>query len=524
MAVITALGGLGLFLLAMIWLTSGLRELSGNTFRQFLLRFTATPLSGVATGAVSTALLQSSSATTVMAVGFVGANLMTFPQALGVIFGANLGTTLTGWIVATLGFKLSLGELVFPIFFISALMRLFGSSSIKSLGQVFAGFALLFLGIEFLKAGMAGLQGQITPEYFPGDDWWGRLQMAGLGMVLTVVTQSSSAGVAIAMTALVGDAINLQQAAAMVIGMDIGTTVTAALATLNGSTAARRTGWSHVIYNLCTGVMAFILLDGLLGLGALWFEDPAIALVAFHSGFNLLGVLLVIPFAKPFARLVVRLVPARATALTRSLIDDALQSPITAFKAIKETVECITEAELTYLIGRLSRPDASRVDEGSLQQLATALAELRQFVEQTDAEDPELAEAIAHNIHITDHLGRLYLRLTEQDRLACLHRDLQLRDFAMELRGLLIAWHDRSMAVSDLDAALQALQDKITGYSHDYRDTIIQHAATGALEDEEARYRLDASRWLVRVSDHLWRMHQHFVAMDRLQSLAGKHR
>lgn len=519
MAVVTVLGGLGLFLLAMLWLTSGLRELSGNTFRHVLLRFTRTPISGVVTGALSTAVLQSSSATTVMAVGFVGANLMTFPQALGVIFGANLGTTLTGWIVATFGFKLSLSEAVLPIFFVSAAMRLFGSPSVRAIGQVLAGFALLFLGIEYLKDGMSGLEGQITPQHFPDDHWLGRLQMVGLGIVLTLVTQSSSAGVAIAMTALVGEAINLQQALAMVIGMDIGTTVTAALATLNGSTAARRTGWSHVIYNLCTGLMAFALLDVFLALGVLWRLDPATTLAAFHSGFNLLGVILIIPFAHPFARLVVRLVPARRNVMTRALTERASESPVTAVEAIKTTVDRLTGAEIGYLIDRLGREHPSREDQKALQHIAMALPELRQFIELTDADsDATFAtDALAHTIHLTDHLGRLYLRMTEQARLACLHRDASLNTLAMELRQVLIDWQATPTALSRIEEPLDRLQETVATYSHQYRDTIIQHAARGALDDEEVQQRLDASRWLVRVSDHLWRIHQHHQALVRLE-------
>jgi phosphate:Na+ symporter len=519
MAFVTALGGLGLFLLAMIWLTSGLRELSGNTFRRFLLQFTRTPISGVMTGAVSTALLQSSSATTVMAVGFVGANLMTFPQALGVIFGANLGTTLTGWIVATFGFKLSLGELVLPIFFISAVMRLFGNASIQALGQALAGFALLFLGIEFLKDGMSGLQGVITPAQFPDDGLFGRLQLVGLGIVLTLVTQSSSAGVAIAMTALVGEAINLQQAAAMVIGMDIGTTVTAAMATLNASTAARRTGWSHVIYNVCTGMMAFVLLDAFLTASAVWIADPAITLAAFHTAFNFLGVLLIIPFAKPFSGLVMRLVPARASAITRSLTEIASESPVDAFRAVRATVERLTSAELGYLIDRLDREHPSRDDERKLQQIATALPELRLFLEHTDSDsdDARTAEAIAHALHLTDHLGRLYLRLTEQERVSCLYRDSALNTLASDFRAVLRAWYESGSVSPDIEQQLQTAQVTIATYSHEYRDTIIQHAATGSLDDEEARYRLDASRWLLRVSDHLLRIHLHHKAIDRLE-------
>jgi phosphate:Na+ symporter len=290
-----ALGGLGLFLLGMIVMTEGLRSLAGNAMRAALMRFTQTPLSGAITGAVATALLQSSSATTVATVGFVSAGLLPFPHALGVIFGANLGTTITGWLVAIVGFKLQLDTVVLPLIFIGASLKLLAGEKYSKTGVAIAGFGLIFVGISTLQTAMGGFQGVLTPASLPGDAWLGRLQLVGIGIGVTLVTQSSSAGVATTLAALYAGAINFPQAAALVIGMDVGTTVTAVMATLGGSIAARRTGFSHVVYNLVTGAIALGLITPYL---ALWerlapgqlVQNAEIGLVAFHSCFNLVGV------------------------------------------------------------------------------------------------------------------------------------------------------------------------------------------------------------------------------------------
>lgn len=228
--------------------------------RVILGSFTSTPVTGALTGAATTAVVQSSSATTVAAVGFVASGLLTFPQALGIIFGANLGTTLTGWLVAILGFKLDLGQIALPFVFLGAAMKLAFSGRVALVGQAIAGFYLIFIGIEHMKDGLDAFSGIVTPTDFPPDTILGRLQLILIGILITLVTQSSSAGVATALAALGAGAINFPQAAALVIGMDVGTTFTAVLATLGGGTMARRTGYAHVIYNVLTGFMAFLLL------------------------------------------------------------------------------------------------------------------------------------------------------------------------------------------------------------------------------------------------------------------------
>ena len=239
---LSALGGVGLFLIGMLLLTDGLKALAGGRMRDLLAGFTSTPLSGVATGAVTTAVIQSSSATTVAAVGFVASGLLTFPQAIGIIFGANIGTTATGWLVAILGFKLDLGQVALPFVFLAAFLRIAFRGRVALAGQALAGFCLIFVGIEYMKDGLDAFEGIVTPTDFPSDTTLGRLELVAIGALITVVTQSSSAGVAAALAALGAGAINFPQAATLVIGMNVGTTFTAVLATVGGGTMARCTG------------------------------------------------------------------------------------------------------------------------------------------------------------------------------------------------------------------------------------------------------------------------------------------
>ena len=387
-----ALGGLGLFLLGMVLLTDNLKALALERLRNSLMRYTRTPLSGALIGASVTAIVQSSSATTVAAVGFVGAGLMRFSNALGIIFGANLGTTLKGWVVALIGFKLQLGMLALPLIFIGALMRLVGRERTGLAGLALAGFALIFVGIDQLQLGMAALKPLFSFDNLPADSLGGRLQLLALGVLFTLVTQSSSAGVATALTALFTGMIGFEQAAALVIGMDVGTTVTAFMATLGGSVGARRTGYSHVIYNLLTGLMALLLISPFIWLSELWQADfvrqqPELALVAFHTGFNLLGVLLILPFSRPFARLVEALVPEHSPGYTSNLEPVLLKQPKLALDALQFSINRQLQALAQHLC-RLLGDNTPRADLAALQQ---ALDETHHYLDRlhlTEAAQP----------------------------------------------------------------------------------------------------------------------------------------
>ncbi|WP_245596844.1 Na/Pi cotransporter family protein [Leisingera aquimarina] len=514
--VLPTLGGIGLFLIGMLLLTGGLRTLAGARLRSILGRFTSTPATGAATGAVTTAAIQSSSATTVAAVGFVASGLLTFPQALGIIFGANIGTTMTGWLVAILGFKLDLGQAMLPVILVGALLALSGRRKISYLGQALAGFSLIFIGIEQMKSGLETFQGIVTPADFPSDSFTGRLKLVAVGVLITLVTQSSSAGVATALAALSAGAVNFQQAAALVIGMDVGTTFTAVLATLGGGTMARRTGVAHVIYNLMTGVLAFFLLGPFAAAVSYLAGSQAslTALVAFHSVFNLLGVIFILPFARPFARLIEFLIPDRGAALTQSLDHLILRDPAAATTAAKVAVDRLTTAAIHHLRSITGAPGKGR-SSYEWDQLTSALAETRTYLDKIKLSgnaSMEFAE-IKGMYHILDHLDRLLYRCTQTDRISELPNDMRLR----RLTGVLtLATANAGHAGSpdECEQLLNRVRRIMRQQRESQRDRLISEAADGTLPDETAWLRLDAVRWLHRVAYHLWRIRLHLNLLE----------
>ena len=280
--ILSLLGGVGLFLFGMQSMTGALREIASRQMRAILARFTTSPLTGALSGAATTAVIQSSSATMVTVIGFVGAGLLSFPQAIGVIYGANIGTTITGWIVALLGLKLSLGTIALPGLLVGALTATMARGRLARLGALLAGFSLIFIGLDMMKDATAGFESWLSPEILPPDSWAGRALLLLIGAGVTVVIQSSSAGVATTLVLLSSGAITLGQGAALVIGMDVGTTFTAILATVGGSRDMRRTAIAHTAYNIVTGAVAFAMLGLVVPLLSRAFapDDPA-ALVTF---------------------------------------------------------------------------------------------------------------------------------------------------------------------------------------------------------------------------------------------------
>ena len=516
--ILEALGGLGLFLLGMAMMTDGLRQLAGRSMRRFLRRFTATPISGAATGAVTTALIQSSSATTVMAVGFVGAGVLTFTQALGVIFGANIGTTVTGWLVAVLGFKLDFGQTVLPLVFVAALLHLLARGPVAVLGMAIAGFSLIFIGIEALKDGLAAFEGLVTPDFFPSDTIFGRLKLVGIGIAMTLVTQSSSAGVATALAALGAGAINFPQAAALVIGMDIGTTATALVATVGGTTMTRRTGYAHVIYNALTGAMAFTLLPVVGWLfEAREAADAQFSLIAFHTGFNALGVILVLPFTRQFARLVEWLVPERGDVLTQRLDDALLADPAIAEAAARATVIGLADTLRAQFVTRLGA--RSHLPAALYTSLATAIDETRDFIDRIPPRGTRAADRgdVDSMFHILDHCGRLLYRLRQSARIEALERDRRLR----RLRDASLASTKRTQDMDDIQEAIRTinrLRRWLRRQRHVFRNRVIEDAEMREIDSEELGLRLDAVRWLHRTVYHLWRISLHIARMQSARS------
>ncbi|WP_105215399.1 Na/Pi cotransporter family protein [Pseudoalteromonas sp. T1lg22] len=410
-----ALGGLGLFLLGMTIMTDALYQLAGQRIRNALMSLTRSPVSGACTGACSTAILQSSSATTVAAVGFVSAGLLTFKESLGIIFGANVGTTITGWLVVLIGFKLQLTSLILPLLLFAMVAKLFLKGKRASLAMAVAGFSVIFVGIGMMQSGLSGFEQVLTPETFGPDTWLGRIQLLLLGVAITLVTQSSSAGVAASLTALYAGSINFHQAAALIIGMDLGTTVTALVATLGGSVASRRTGLSHVIYNVLTAMMALLLITPFVHLWQWLFTQSIetqaqLALVAFHTLFNVLGLFLVLPFTNQFEHLMRMLVPQRGQSYTEALDNTLLRDVDLALKTVHASVYWQFHDLLCYLRTRLKPGDF--VNAPPFPELQSALDETHVYVDliHLQQKDKPSWSQLLELIHILDHMQRLHER------------------------------------------------------------------------------------------------------------------
>jgi phosphate:Na+ symporter len=338
-------GGLGLFLLGMGMMTDGLKQAAGQALHNILASATRTRWHALGSGALVTTMVQSSSAVTVATIGFINAGLLGLAPALWVLFGANIGSTMTGWLVALVGLKFKIEAFALPLVGMGMLMRLTGASQRRgAIGTAVAGFGLLFLGIGLLQESFNGIAGQIAlPQ---GDDALTVLAQVVIGMLMTVLMQSSAASMAIALTAAQGGLLDAQGAAAVVIGANIGTTVTALLAAIGATPNARRAAAAHVIFNLITASVALALLPWLIGALASAREalglsaDPAAMLALFHTTFNVLGVALMWPLADGLTRWLLQRFRAREEdeAQPRYLDDNVLAVPALALDALEREV------------------------------------------------------------------------------------------------------------------------------------------------------------------------------------------
>ena len=268
--IFTLLGALGMFLIGMNMMSSGLQKAAGERLRGFLSAMTSNPFKGVLTGLGITSVIQSSSATTVMVVSFVNAGLLTLTQAIGVIMGANIGTTVTAWLVAWLGFKADISILAVPMMLFGFLFSNSKKDQRKNIGELIIGFSLRFLGLSFMKESVPDLRQ--TPEVLQFVTTWSSYGFGSVllflvfGTVLTLVLQSSSATMAITLIMLSMGWIPFNMACAMVLGENIGTTITANIAASIGNTQAKRAAMSHTIFNVTGVVWALILFNPFLKL------------------------------------------------------------------------------------------------------------------------------------------------------------------------------------------------------------------------------------------------------------------
>lgn len=357
--ILQLIGSLGLFLFGMKVMSDALLKLAGNRMRSILATMTSNRVFGIFTGFLITSIIQSSSATTLMVVSFSNAGLLTLVESISVIMGANIGTTITAWLITILGFKVSMSAIALPLVGLGFGMTFVKRSRVKNWGNFIIGFAVLFIGLQFLKEAMPDIDNnpgllEFLSKY-TDSGYLSILLFLLIGTVLTVVIQSSSATMALTLIMTAQGWIPFELAAAMVLGENIGTTITANLAALVGNFQAKRTARAHLIFNILGVLWMLILfypflkmvswLTQYLGSNNPYVDAAAIpvAISLFHTTFNISNTFLLVWFIKPISKLVERLVPQRKTdekaiEEPKFITKEVLKYPETAINAlIKES-------------------------------------------------------------------------------------------------------------------------------------------------------------------------------------------
>jgi len=347
MIFLNAAGGLGLFMLAMHMMTSGLKAFAGAELKNILHTWTKTPTRGILSGILLAGIVQSSSAVTVATLGFVNAGVLSIAQSLGVVFGVNIGTTITGWLVSLIGFGFKIEALAMPLIAVGVGLRFLAPyAKYRAFGEALAGFGLFFLGLTLLKDSFSDVANAYGTALLTRESS-NLFVLMLIGFTATLLTQSSSASIALIMLAASQSVMGLHAAAAAIIGANVGTTTTALFASLGATANARRLAVGHVLFNVGTGVVAFIILAPLTAatiqlVDFLGLEyNPVVKLAVFHTIFNVLGVALFLPFLGQFARFLERLFHTTEEDLSRPKYIDktTLNTPTVAVSALWQELQ-----------------------------------------------------------------------------------------------------------------------------------------------------------------------------------------
>jgi phosphate:Na+ symporter len=563
---ISILGGVGLFLLGMTVMTGGLKALAGSALRTVLSKAAATPLRGLFWGAVVTLLVQSSSATTMTTIGLVSAGLLTFPQGLGLVFGANVGTTGTAWLVALIGVRVSLTAAALPMIFIGALIKLLSRGRISGAGAALAGFGLVLFGLSTLQQGMGGLAERLHPSDLPavlpgpGTGWWlalyGVLALVAFGFIMTAVMQSSTAAIAITLSANYAGAVGLDQACALIIGQNIGTATSSAMAAIGASSTAKKLALGYILFKLIAAVIALVLFPVVtpLLIRASSTIDGVTLLAGYHTAYNVIGVLVLLPALDRFTQFVERILPERRSPLTHCLDPMVLATPMATVEAVRRTVARALEAVCrSVTTGLVAADDGGSVRQGqeavSVAQAADALRQAQQFMSDVSG-PPESAEEkrrLTSTLHALDHASRLAemargeidfttasggpddVRAAElcADAMQCAAwvagevaalpgtrqhvASIGSRREMIESRGADAALDACAMSIEEALTQINLHANELGELRRTHRSTTLSAVANGVLSANEATVCVDRLRWLEALAHHAWRSAVHLV-------------
>ena len=544
---ITLLGALGLFIYGMKVMSEGIQKVAGSKMRQILSAMTSNRFKGILTGFILTGLVQSSSATTVMVVSFVNAGLLSLIQSIGVIMGANIGTTITAWLISIIGFKVKLSTMALPIIAFGFPMLFAKSSKLKAWGEVLVGFAILFIGLGELKSAVPDLSS--NPEIlefissFTDLGYGAYIIFVLIGTLITIIVQSSSAAMALTLVMANNGWIPFELAAAMVLGENIGTTITANLAAAIGNVAAKRAARAHFIFNVfgvlwMLAVIPFYLkgIDMyMLSIRGISPSDTAhpeaipIALSLFHTSFNILNTLLLVGFAPRIAAIVTRLVPGKGEEEhhLEFIGTEIIRTPDISILEAKREISKM--AKITRKMSRLSNEILDKKKSKKIRNYIDGIANFEQITDQMQIEIATYLSKVAEGnlsygssnkirglISVNNDLeriGDLYYQISltiqrknedeiefteyQSEQLTGMF-DLLEQGFDIMLNNLKVDYK-----LMSLDAALQK-EKEIDTLRNDLRRSHLKNIEKGNYDFHSGHIYSDTFLTLERIGDHIY--------------------
>ena len=370
--------GVALFLFGMLCMEQGFKAYSGGALQRLLSATTDRLWMCLTFGIVSTSLMQSSSLVSVITISFLSAELIGLRQGLGIVFGANLGTTSGAWIVAGFGLKVNLSSYALPMLVFGVLMLMQVAKKLKGLGWILVGISFLFLGIHYMKDGFSLFSGQLDLAQFAMGGISGLLVFTLVGIVATVIMQSSHATLTLIITALAANQISYENALALAIGANVGTTITAIIGAIGANVAGKRLAAAHLIFNVGTGLVALLLIKPLvvavdhsavlLGIAS---DDYTLKLALFHTLFNLLGVVLMLPLVNPMVSWLERVLREERIMRDqpRYLSEASLSLPQVAMQAVTKETKHLFSNAFTLIAHGVCLRRASIVSDEDLSRL-----------------------------------------------------------------------------------------------------------------------------------------------------------
>lgn len=366
--------GVAIFLFGMLSLEEGFKVFTGGVLEKLLRRTTDRLYKSLTFGVVTTTIMQSSSLVSVITISFLSAGLLGLSEGIGIIFGANLGTTTGAWLVAGFGLKVKISAYAMPMLVFGVVLLFQRAKTLKGIGYVLAGLGFLFLGIHHMKEGFEAFKDSIDLAAYGMTGPAGLLVFTGIGVFATVVMQSSHATLVLIITALAAGQISYDNALALAVGANVGTTITAILGALSAKVPGRRLAAAHLIFNVVTGALAIILMGPFI-LTVDWVsthigireDDYTLKLAVFHTLFNLLGLMLMVPLIGPLVRTLERLIPNEAEDVARPkyLNDAVIGMPDAAARVVRQEVQNLLSKAVSLIAETVGASAAQLSAQGS---------------------------------------------------------------------------------------------------------------------------------------------------------------